>query len=511
MDRKQLRTAALVAGVAIVAMGVFGSSSFAKAKAAPSRYVLRHPKREHCKAHYVKRRVLVKKRVHGHIRKVRVTMCVRVRHAAPMQGTAAFPPAFAFPTYFPGSGAETTPVGSWAPRRKTREPPPSQCTSTFTGAAGSGWETSTNWTAGVPSGSSAYACIPGAYTGTVVFGAGEDSLLLGGVSANNAGGITLAHGQITLTNPSLTSFIENVKPGGTTVTLNQGVTLELGGETGELGGDVWNGPGTLEIPRGAIVRTGTCAKWSGKNESICEEGALTPGRDGLQVRNFGTIFGAGISLCRDSASQPARFENQGFIHLKNSGGFDGEGKCSEPGTVVNGVKGTLGIAQLDGSGCNIDVKVASLVNDGFVKVAACYPESIQHHALLEIGSSFTNAGIVDNRANIQIDGNFTPTSASDLTVNVADTLPPGEPERNFGTIKVAGDATLAGELTFEDAYAQPKLGETYQILETGGSLSGEFVLGNRCIPSEPGVGYNVNYKFGSEGSVTLEAAKVAGC
>ena len=41
-------------------------------------YVLKHPKREHCKAHYVKKIEIVKTRVHGRTERLRETVCVYV-------------------------------------------------------------------------------------------------------------------------------------------------------------------------------------------------------------------------------------------------------------------------------------------------------------------------------------------------------------------------------------------------------------------------------------------------
>lgn len=46
------------------------------AAVAAKEYVLKHPKREHCKAQYVKKTKTVRKKVHGHRVKVRETVCV---------------------------------------------------------------------------------------------------------------------------------------------------------------------------------------------------------------------------------------------------------------------------------------------------------------------------------------------------------------------------------------------------------------------------------------------------
>ena len=54
------------------------------AAASPARqYLLKHPKREHCRAHYVKRNKTVKVKQHGHTRTVRRTFCVHGSHMSP--------------------------------------------------------------------------------------------------------------------------------------------------------------------------------------------------------------------------------------------------------------------------------------------------------------------------------------------------------------------------------------------------------------------------------------------
>src|SRR5438067_1867829 len=66
MHRKPLGATLLVTGLIVCAMAALAGSSW---PATPSRYILRHPKREHCKRHYRKKVLTVKKRVHGHTRK----------------------------------------------------------------------------------------------------------------------------------------------------------------------------------------------------------------------------------------------------------------------------------------------------------------------------------------------------------------------------------------------------------------------------------------------------------
>jgi hypothetical protein len=497
MQRMRLGRAVTIAAMAC-ALTVAASSSWASA---PSRYILRHPKREHCKRHYARRVVTIKKRVHGHTRKVRVTVCVRVHRIIPKPVVPQPQPVLApIEPYLPPPAPE---------HRRTRPPPPLPCTTTFTGATDSTWDTTGNWTAGVPSGPSSYGCVLAEYPSTVTFSTTTPSEI-GGVMAANPGGIALADGHLTLSDALEPSLIENVRPGEAGVTLEKGVVLQLTGDTGELGGNVWSGPGTLEFPRGSIVRTGDCESWTGKNEGICIGGTPTPGDNGLRVKNFGTIFGAGISLCRNEATTPASLENQGFIHLKSTGGFAGAPSCGEVGSVLNGTKGTLGIAQLDGSGCDMEISIASLINEGLINIGACYEPEV-HRSRTEIGSSFSNSGEIIDRAIIDIHGDFTPLHSSDLILGASDLFPPHTPEPNYGIVRVSGDAVLAGELNIEAAHAYPKPGQTYTILEVDGSLSGEFTLGSRCIPAQPGHGYNVNYKFGSKGTVSLEAATVAGC
>src|SRR5207248_2345222 len=118
---------------------------------------------------------------------------------------------------------------------------------------------------------------------------------------------------------------------------------------------------------------------------------------------------------------------------------------------------------------------------------------------LEIGSSLREAGTIIDAGIVQIKGDYIPTSSSNLTVSIRQTFPAGSPETNNGAVQVLGSATLAGELNIEtDRWSSRPLtlGQTFQILEVGGSLNGEFRLGSHCVPTEPGNGYRVYYKSG---------------
>ncbi len=64
--------------VALLAVLVFAAPTSASTKQA-NRYVLKHPKHEHCRAHYVKKVETVKKREHRRTVKLRETMCVYVK------------------------------------------------------------------------------------------------------------------------------------------------------------------------------------------------------------------------------------------------------------------------------------------------------------------------------------------------------------------------------------------------------------------------------------------------
>jgi hypothetical protein len=525
MRRTRLWTAISIAGVLVCAMTALASASWASA---PRRYILRHPKREHCRAHYKRKVVTVKKRIHGHTRKVRRTVCIHLPPKPAPRALSPQPTPLA-PLIAPIPVSQPAPVGGALHREakpkepKAKEPKSTapKCTSTFTGAEGAAWGSAANWSGGIPSGFSSYGCIPSEYPGTVIFSANaETSTEIGGVSAENAEGITLQDGHLTLANPEQTSLINNVKPGDTAIMLDEGVVLELTGATGELGGDEWIGPGTLEIPKGQFLRTGDCARWAGQKGTRCVDGTPTPGHGGLQVKNLGTIFGAGISLCQNGAAQPAKLVNEGSIRNLNSGGFGGtSSECGEVGSVVNGERGSIGIAELDGNGCNVQVGIASLLNNGFVKLGSCYrPETEEvQRPKLEIGSSLSEAGTIVDGGIVHIQGDYAPTGSSNLTIGIKQTFPQGSPETNYGTVKVSGNAVLAGELNVETSnYLDftPSLGQTFRILDAGevtGSLSGEFTLGNHCIAAAPGDGYKVNYKSGSRGTVTLEVAEVAGC
>lgn len=90
----------------------------ASAKASPTQYVLRHPRRERCRAHYSKRLETVTERRHGRRVKVRETFCVRAtakpRASAPSTSGASTPApsATAAP---PGVTATTTTVSASGP------------------------------------------------------------------------------------------------------------------------------------------------------------------------------------------------------------------------------------------------------------------------------------------------------------------------------------------------------------------------------------------------------------
>jgi hypothetical protein len=58
----------------VVAIGVlvFSGTAFGK------QYVLKHPKREHCEAHYIKKIETVKTRIHGRTKRLHETVCVYV-------------------------------------------------------------------------------------------------------------------------------------------------------------------------------------------------------------------------------------------------------------------------------------------------------------------------------------------------------------------------------------------------------------------------------------------------
>ena len=80
MVGRTLGAVAFVAGLLGCAVVILAGSSSASTprkpvarhrKREPNVYILRHPKREHCKAHYRKRVVTVKRSRHGRTRKVR--------------------------------------------------------------------------------------------------------------------------------------------------------------------------------------------------------------------------------------------------------------------------------------------------------------------------------------------------------------------------------------------------------------------------------------------------------
>jgi hypothetical protein len=372
----------------------------------------------------------------------------------------------------------------------------------------------------MPGGFSSYACVPAAYSSAVMFNTPATTATeIGGLSAENVDGISFEEGRIRFANPEHASVVNNLTPGGAVFTLSEGVLLQLTGKSGALGGNVWNGPGTLEITRGAVVRTGQCARWGGGAETRCVEGTPAVGQNGLLIKNQGVMYGAGISLCRNGAGHPARLENEGSIQMFLSGGFDTATECGEVGSVVNGASGVLGLARLDGGACNVQIHIASLSNSGFVRLGSCTtPETAEvQRPTVELGSSLSEAGTIVDGGIVHVHGNYTPGANASLTIHIGVTLPQGAPNTNYGTVKVDGSVALAGELNIATtgylSFA-PTPGQTFQIVDAGevsGALSGEFTLGSHCILTEPGFGYAVHYKQGIRGTVTIEVAKLADC
>ena len=64
------------AAILTLLTAVLAFAATATATATTREYVLKHPKREHCKSHYVKKTRSVRRKVHGHVVKVRETVCV---------------------------------------------------------------------------------------------------------------------------------------------------------------------------------------------------------------------------------------------------------------------------------------------------------------------------------------------------------------------------------------------------------------------------------------------------
>ena len=478
----------MLAGLVFSAMAAFVNSSGASTPSRhivrpPNVYVLRHPKREHCKAHYARRVVRVKKRIHGHTKKVRETLCVRVRRKpassapSPQPVTPSLPalaPAFT-PTPVSAPAREPKPPKEPKPGRESkpdRGGPPRQLAVRLHGSGKS--------SLGALPQTGPMGCLvefilrmySSEYSSPVMFSTNVATTTeLGGVRVANPGGITLQGGPLTLANSDEESLINNVTPGSTAVTLDEGVTLELTGKMGGLGGNAWNGPGLLEIEKGAELRTGECAHWAHK-ETRCGGGTPTPAREGLQVRNLGTIWGAGISLCRNKAAQPAKLENEGHIYMILSGGFGDASDCGEVGSVVNGERGSIGLAQLDGDGCNVRLNIGSFINKGLVKLGSCdksETEEVQRPKL-ELGSSLSEAGTIIDNGIIEVHGDYTPTGSSNLTIGIRQSFPRGSPETNYGTMQVSGSAILGGVLNIEnDRYEEFPLnvGEEFQILDVG--------------------------------------------
>lgn len=109
---------ALMVPLLIVMMAIFALSSALAAK----QYVLKHPKREHCKAHYSKRIEKVKRREHSRIVRVRETVCVYV---VPKPTAGVNGPVPAMPTSMaPEPTPMTPPPTPTTPEPTPMTPPP---------------------------------------------------------------------------------------------------------------------------------------------------------------------------------------------------------------------------------------------------------------------------------------------------------------------------------------------------------------------------------------------------
>lgn len=81
-------TSKLASAVAVAVSLAFAGT----AQATPvKQYVLKHPKHEHCRAHYTRKVETVQKREHGRTVKVKETVCVDVPLKAPAKAVAPAP------------------------------------------------------------------------------------------------------------------------------------------------------------------------------------------------------------------------------------------------------------------------------------------------------------------------------------------------------------------------------------------------------------------------------------
>jgi hypothetical protein len=87
--------------VMAVVLGLLSFAQAGEAADATKQYVLHHPNKQHCKAHYVKRVEHVTKRVHGRKRQVRETVCVRIQVKPKAIAPIATPPKATVPAAIP--------------------------------------------------------------------------------------------------------------------------------------------------------------------------------------------------------------------------------------------------------------------------------------------------------------------------------------------------------------------------------------------------------------------------
>jgi hypothetical protein len=274
--------------------------------------------------------------------------------------------------------------------------------------------------------------------------------------------------------------------GGNTVTVtgaftNNGYFYMLGSAYGGTSGDTLTVDGTFTNNAGATADIG----YYYTGGSVANVGALT-NNGSLQIdtgstlnitgagtsSNSGTVYLYGGTLAGSNAS--ATFNNTGTIATE--GGPSAPSTLTFAGTFTNAIGGTVNLNYAGDA-----ATMPTLGNGGTVNVAA--------GALLGVGTGAFASG-----------GGFQLLSNGTLNENIENISASG-----FGVLNITGPVSLAGQLDITLLSGFNPTGDTFDILNYTGALTGVFSNGTSFMLD----GYDWTLTY-DPGEVLLSASEIAG-